>query len=88
MEETVIWRKIRINVNTVVRGRNNKMNENTNRTSNSVKFCAECPLCKYTRNCKKINVRYYIHRLVERICPNCRAVNKELKKDFQKSSHF
>ena len=80
MEETVIWRKIRINVNTVVRGRNNKMNENTNRTSNSVKFCAECPLCKYTRNCKKINIRYYIHRLVERISQEIKSMGWTMAK--------
>lgn len=64
------------------------MNENTNKTSKAVKGCAECSICTYTRDCKKRNVRYYMYRLVERICPNCRAVNKELKKDFQKSSHF
>ncbi len=64
------------------------MSSNTNKTSTAVKMCAECPVCKYTRSCKKINLRYYIYRLLEKICPNCRNVNKELQKDFQKSNYF
>ncbi len=64
------------------------MNKNTNKTDNAVKLCAECWICKYTRNCKKRNVLYYIYRLVEKICPCCYMANKKLKKDFQKSRYF
>ena len=64
------------------------MSNATKETSNAVKMCAGCPVCQYTRSCKKITLRYYINRLLEKICPNCRKVNKELHKDFQKSKHF
>ncbi len=64
------------------------MSKDTNKTSTAVKFCGECPVCKYTRKSKKRNIFYSFCRLLEKICPNCRAVNKELNKDFQKSSHF
>ena len=64
------------------------MNEDTDKTSTAVKGCAGCPICTYTRDCKKRNVRYHMYRLVEKLCPNCRMANKELKKDFQKSRYF
>ena len=53
VEETIIRQQIWINVNPVVSRRNNKMDENTNKTNNAVKFCAECPVCRYTRKSKK-----------------------------------
>ena len=64
------------------------MSSETNKPSDAVKHCAECPVCKYTRKCKKRNIFYSFCRLLEKICPNCRAVNKELNRDFQKSGHF
>ena len=64
------------------------MSSETNKLSDAVKYCAECPVCKYTRKSKKRNIIYPFCRLLEKICPNCRAGNKALNKDFQKSSHL
>ncbi len=64
------------------------MDKNANETSFSVKLCADCWVCKYTRNCKKPNMLYYICRGVEKICPWCFLANRKLKKDFQKSNYL
>jgi hypothetical protein len=64
------------------------MDTDISKTSNAVKFCTECWICKYTRNCKKRNVLYYICRLAQKICPCCYIANKRLKKGYQKSRYF
>jgi uncharacterized protein CbrC (UPF0167 family) len=51
----------------------------------AVKLCAECWLCKYTRDSKKKGMAYWLARCVQKICPWCYMANKKLKKDFQKS---
>ena len=52
----------------------------------NVKICAECPLCKFTRNSKKPTILYNIARLIQKICPNCTMANKALNKNFQDSN--
>ncbi len=52
----------------------------------AVKMCGECPTCRYTRAQEKITLRYRISRFIQRrACPFCRAANRELDRDFQKS---
>jgi hypothetical protein len=50
-----------------------------------VKVCAECPLCRYTRACKELGVKYYFYRVLELLCPCCHLANRQLGKNFQKS---
>ncbi|MBN1822912.1 MAG: hypothetical protein JW803_01185 [Endomicrobiales bacterium] len=55
----------------------------------SVKMCGECPTCRYTRSAEKPNFRYRVSRFIQKnLCPACRAANKKLGRDFQKSTKF
>jgi ssDNA-binding Zn-finger/Zn-ribbon topoisomerase 1 len=52
----------------------------------AVKMCGECPTCRHTRAASKVTLRYRISRFIQRhACPFCRAANRELGRDFQKS---
>ena len=64
------------------------MDSDIQQTRDAIRHCAQCPVCRYTRNSKKKNIIYYFFRFLEKICPNCRLVNRKMKKDFQKSGHF
>jgi len=54
----------------------------------AVENCAECPLCKFTRNRKKADIFYRIGRKVQSTCPNCKEANAKTGKDLQKSKFF
>ncbi|MEW5826320.1 MAG: hypothetical protein AB1778_05760 [Candidatus Bipolaricaulota bacterium] len=52
----------------------------------AVKMCGECPTCRLTRAASEVTLRYRISRFIQRrTCPFCRAANRELGRDFQKS---
>ncbi len=50
--------------------------------------CTECPLCKFTRNSRKMSFFYNLARKVQNVCPECKKANEALKKDYQKSLHI
>jgi hypothetical protein len=48
-----------------------------------VKWCGECPTCRFTRNCDTRSISFKIARALQRICPICIMANWALKKNFQ-----
>lgn len=56
--------------------------------SKAVEKCAECPLCKFTRNRKKKDVFYTIARHVQSTCPYCKEANEKTGKNLQRSKSF
>ncbi|MBU1862749.1 MAG: hypothetical protein KKH94_03670 [Candidatus Omnitrophica bacterium] len=51
-----------------------------------VTICAGCPLCTFTRRSIKKTLFYRIARLVQSLCPCCRAANQKLGKNFQEGT--
>ncbi|MFA5500498.1 MAG: hypothetical protein WC404_05425 [Candidatus Omnitrophota bacterium] len=56
--------------------------------NNAVEQCAECPLCKFSRNRKNKGILYSIARKVQSTCPVCKEANEKSGKDLQKSKFF
>ena len=54
----------------------------------AVKYCATCPLCKFTRNRKKEDIFYNIARRIQNTCPNCKEANEASGNDLQKSRYI
>lgn len=57
-------------------------------TKNAVQTCSGCPLCKFTRNSRKVSFFYNLARKVQNACPGCRKANEALNKDYQKSLYI
>ena len=51
-----------------------------------VKGCMGCPVCRYTRHARKATRFYRFVRAIQKLCPGCRAANKAVGRDVQKSA--
>ncbi|MDP8266315.1 MAG: hypothetical protein P9M07_05150 [Candidatus Aceula meridiana] len=51
----------------------------------NVEMCSGCPFCNYTRKATKETLWYKICRFMQNHCMWCKAANKKLGKNFQKS---